>query len=134
MRNKFKSERLTPGINTIMLDKDLVSRMCDKSKMLFGAKWRWRLMCGRNNVDPVELEKRFDTVIEQKQQQIQQIKERLANEHKQLGNDTTRENGDIGHTGSSDTGKRETTPEASPGHEARPGETNDGSSTTGSSE
>jgi hypothetical protein len=127
MRNKFRSEKLTRGINPILLDKELVARMCLKSKLLFGSKWRWRVMCSRNNVDPVELEIRFDIVIERS---TKQVKESQVNEqsssNQQLGSDAGRDNNGESRDSAEVKSARDTK-----GQEVRSGQTDDEPITTG---
>ena len=126
------------------MDQDVVQRMCAKSKMLFGSKWRWRLLCGRHMIDPTELEKRFDTVIDN---QLKQIKEQTKDErinNQQLGNvsgrtttdgtGTTEERTIPGNQGSAGSYDSAGQSQKDSGNEVRSGQANDGSNTTGSSE
>ena len=72
-------------MNPGMMDKKIVERLCEKSKRLSGAKWKWRRICEKHNLTWQEVEAKYDIIIKQREDAIEKYK--LATAAKLKDND-----------------------------------------------
>lgn len=78
-------------IDTYFMDPEDVDRLCGKSKLIWGSKWRWKKEANKRNRSVEEIEEILDNIINR-------VREQYAGRstNKQLGNDAGPSVGDGG--------------------------------------
>lgn len=134
-------------INPILMHIEDVERICDKSKRIWGSKWRWRKEADRRGFTWEEIEERLDNIFKRHEAIIEKARNNVKRKsNKQLGNDGRTDGGDGGGipaerpegevsptTDSSDNAPVRVSGPID-GKEVRSGETEDGTTTPGGTE
>lgn len=90
-KDQAKGSRM---INPILMHPEDVERLCDKSKRIWGAKWRWRKEADRHGYTWEEIEEKLDNTFKRHEEILKKARSNVKRRtNKQLGNESGRDNG-----------------------------------------